>query len=558
MVKQYFFSSAPQPDLQLDESFAVSAGDKGARYLVSNVGSVNAEIHAREINFYLARSADGPSKKCARCKDLYAIRATAFDLAQDIDLTAEVGRKILIVSSDRQDDLCAETDADGFTAVCVDPSDVVEVAGSIGRLRIRVKNEGRADVVEADQIIWFHPPQSLSGRGGIYDPEVLGIERTVAAVQANSGTYHFRKYIKYDSSLCQYPHKRQDVCGLCVDVCETRAIAKNSSCRQLEISDINCSGCGRCVSVCPSGALDFAPIPRSAFQALRSFYTDTIALILPERIDPDRLDIHLKENVLPLVVETEEFLDECHFLSLLQTTGHPVILYTDRLSELTANIIRLINDIYQRRYARQAIFPCSDAGTLQLVFDQASPIPGSVFEIEEEGLTKREVFSARLSHVVGERDWGVVATGPYLHYGNLAIDQDRCTLCLSCAGACDTGALTAHPQDNTLRFRPSMCTGCGYCAITCPEQDCLRVLPDRLALNPLCFTQQVLARDEIFRCVECGAGFAPAKVIGKVIAVMKPIFGDDAARIRTLSCCPACKARVMLQEQVMEKRTDRI
>ena len=124
---------------------------------------------------------------------------------------------------------------------------------------------------------------------------------------------------------------------------------------------------------------------------------------------------------------------------------------------------------------------------------------------------------------------------------------------MSCVGACNVRALTVHPEDNTLRFNPSICTNCGYCEPTCPEKDCLSVIYDELSLKPDYFKQNIMAKDEIFKCVECGVGFAPKKAVMMIAQKMEPIFGDDKVRIRTLYCCESCKPKVMLKAQLEGK-----
>jgi len=85
------------------------------------------------------------------------------------------------------------------------------------------------------------------------------------------------------------------------------------------------------------------------------------------------------------------------------------------------------------------------------------------------GLKKREIFSARLSHLVRKSDLGIYENhNEYIHYGKVIVNEQNCTLCLSCVGACNVGALTAHPEDNTLRFDASICTDCTYCEVVCP------------------------------------------------------------------------------------------
>ena len=415
-----------------------------------------------------------------------------------------------------------------------------------------VKIDGTISVVKADQIIWFGALKSVQQRSGIYDPEVLGIEKTVEKIKANCGTYYFRNFIKYDSSVCQYSQKRQEICGKCADVCPTSAITKDVVLKELLIADIECSGCGRCVSVCPAGALDYAPLPKKPFKIICDFYRNKIALIIPSRIDLETAQFRLKENVLPLILDSEDFLDENHFLSLLQTTGNPVIIYTDFISVTLENVILLVNNIFLKIFNKTAIYICKDIDELNGIFNNLSPLENIFYEIKDEGLRKREIFSLRLSHLVKENDFGIVQTGPHIHYGNVTVNQDNCTLCLSCVGACSVGALTAHAENNTLRFNPSLCTSCGYCEITCPESDCLQIVHDQLSLHPSYFKQKVMARDDLFRCVECGLGFAPAKAIGKIAEVMKPFFGNDDSKMKTLYCCPDCKARVMLESLTIE------
>lgn len=162
-------------------------------------------------------------------------------------------------------------------------------------------------------------------------------------------------------------------------------------------------------------------------------------------------------------------------------------------------------------------------------------------------MMKREIFTHRLSHLVGEDDLGVLHTKEHIHYGTIKINQDACTLCLSCVGACNVKALTSHPEDNTLRFNPSMCTNCGYCEFVCPEKDCLEVVYDEMHLDRNYFLQNVMATDTLFACVECGIEFATTKSIEKISAMMLPVFGDDEAKKKSLYCCATCKPKVTMQ-----------
>ena len=56
------------------------------------------------------------------------------------------------------------------------------------------------------------------------------------------------------------------------------------------------------------------------------------------------------------------------------------------------------------------------------------------------------------------------------------VDAAKCTLCLSCVGACPEGALIDNPERPQLRFIERNCVQCGLCETTCPE-DAITLAP---------------------------------------------------------------------------------
>lgn len=267
----------------------------------------------------------------------------------------------------------------------------------------------------------------------------------------------------------------------------------------------------------------------------------------------ENLHVKLEKGILPLAIEGEKFLHEAHLMNLLQTSGRAVIFYTDFVSKGTSDVIRIINDIFEKKYNKKAIYVCENESELEKAFKDMENLDECVYGFNEDSMRKREVFSARLAHLVGEDDLGVVKTGEHVHYGNIKINQDNCTVCLSCVGACNVRALTAHPEDNTLRFNPSICTNCGFCEAVCPEKDCLSVIRDEISLAPDYFKQNVMAHDDLFKCVECGQEFATVKSVEKIANTMKPLFGNDELRIKSLYCCATCKPKIMLKAH-LDKR----
>src|SRR5262249_42955350 len=85
---------------------------------------------------------------------------------------------------------------------------------------------------------------------------------------------------------------------------------------------------------------------------------------------------------------------------------------------------------------------------------------------------KREVLrhALRELHRAASTPTEVVALPEGAPFGAVAIDAAGCTLCLSCVGACPTGALGDDPERPLLRFTEDACVQCGLCQATCPEK----------------------------------------------------------------------------------------
>ena len=547
MEKEFLFKYDEVLELPLDESIETIESLDSGNYLISNVETSYAEVYAPEINFYVNNSKDSLANQIQNVKTLYDVRLAAYESGEDFDYSEPVGSKLIIVSSKKEEALIEKFEEDGFTAISLHTGQILDVNGHIGKLTASIKKGDETIEIETDQIIWWDAPYFAIKQSGVYDPSLIGLDEACSKVQENHGEFNYKNFIKYDSTICQYHERQTEICGRCADVCPSVAIVKIDETKHLGFSDIDCHGCGGCISVCPSGALDYTQMNRDSFREIASFYDDKIPLIIPRKMELENLDLVLKENILPFPIEGEKYLHEVHFLTLLQKSGNPIIFYTDLISKGTGDAIVLLNEIFKRKYQKKAIFVCENKEELLEAFENSESLEECKFDMVDDSMMKREIFTHRLSHLVGEDDLGVVKTQEHIHYGNLKINQDACTLCLSCVGACNVSALTAHPEDNTLRFNPSMCTNCGYCEFICPEKDCLEVVYDEMALDRNYFKRNMMATDTLFACVECGVEFNTTKAVEKIAAMMLPVFGDDEAKKRSLYCCADCKPKVTMQ-----------
>ena len=551
-MQEYIYYNKNGLDFPLSEKIQVTTSlddIKDKSFLISNSKDVNSEFIASEIDFYIKNSQDNLSKKIQNVSKLYEINATRFDFAQDISHSVDVSKEVLLITKTQEeyDLFTSQLSKDDFELFKIDETILKTISGEIGNFEVIVKDSHKDITLRVSQIVWFDAKPSPKERIGVFDPNLSSINEVVKILKDNINSFSYRKFTTYDKTICQYDGRREVICSKCEEVCPTVAITKDDTTKTLTFSQVDCHGCGGCISVCPSGALDYTPTNKESLYEISKFYKETHPLIIPSKMSLENLNINLKENILPFAIEGEKFLHEGTLLTLLQISGSQLIFYSDFLSKGTKDAIRILNDIYQKKYQKDAVLIAMNEDELSLALKEVSFVENSYFNFNQDGFKKREVFSHRLQKIVGNDDLGVVETGEHIHYAKVEVNQDTCTLCLVCVGACNVGALVADASDNTLRINPSICTACGYCEVSCPETNCLTIKQDIIELKPTWFKESVLAQDKLFACVECGVEFATTKAIEKIASKMATIFASDPVKVRSLYCCANCKPKIMMQ-----------
>ena len=551
-MQEFIYYNQKGLDFPISEEILVTSDindTKDKNFLISNTKEVDSELNADEIDFYIKNSKDSVSAKIENVLKLYEIAATKYDFAQDISYDEEVSKQLLLIANTKEEyeSFTNAINPDDFELFSINEDIIKQISGHIGNLSVIVDDEGKDVTLNVSQIVWFDAKQIGLNQSGTFDPNLTSVEDVVKTLKENINSYSYKKFTTYDHTICQYHERREEICSKCEEVCPTVAITKDDETKTLGFSQIDCHGCGGCVSVCPSGAIDYAPSNKESLFEMSKFYEETHPLVIPEKMNMSSLEVSLKENVLPFAVEGEKFLHEASFLTLLQISGSQVIFYSDFISKGSGDAIRIVNDIYQAKYGKNAILVAMNQDELKVALDEVSFIEGSEFNFNQDTLKKREIFSHRLQKIVGDEDLGEVKTGEHVHYGLVKVNEDKCTLCLVCVGACNVDALQADASDNTLRLNPSLCTSCGYCEVSCPEADCLTIEKDVIKLEPTWFKESILAKDDLFACVECGVEFATTKAVTKIANMMGPLFAHDPVKERSLYCCADCKPKIMMQ-----------
>jgi ferredoxin len=127
-------------------------------------------------------------------------------------------------------------------------------------------------------------------------------------------------------------------------------------------------------------------------------------------------------------------------------------------------------------------------------------------------------------------------------WGNVVVDAQRCTLCLSCVGACPQSALLDNADQPQLRFIEKNCVQCGLCATTCPE--------DAITLQPRLWladggkarkAARVINEAQPFHCVRCAKPFGTLRAIEKMITTLGAHAAFQGAAAERLKMCSDCR-----------------
>ena len=425
-----------------------------------------------------------------------------------------------------------------------------------------------------------------------------GLFDAVLALRDLVGEFEKPKFFHYKPKLCAHSRNEQIGCTACIDVCSARAIRSDATLKGKAMGKVRgptpaaptaggqgggivvephlCVGCGACTTVCPSGALAYATPNtvdhgkrlRTVLNAYRAAGGRDAALLVHSegagtRLVEDlgraaRVDAAIRgvpARVIPLAVWHTASIGLDLWLAAIAlgasqvwvlTTGEEAPEYRQALAEQMAigqavlgglgfagTHLRLI----EARDAR-------DLGALDAAL-QAPPAQGvpRAAALSPQA-DKRATLDLALDHLlaVAPAAAEVIALprdGAPL--GSLAIDTDKCTLCLACVGACPQSALADNPEAPQLRFIEKNCVQCGLCAKTCPENAI--TLQPRLWLadaGKARKAMRVLHEAEPFRCIKCGKPFGTLRAIEAMIAKVgshAAFAGDAQQRLRMCSDC---------------------
>ena len=388
------------------------------------------------------------------------------------------------------------------------------------------------------------------------------------------GEFEQPQYFEYKEKLCA--HSRNEIvgCKRCIDVCSTGAITSNGD--RVGFDAALCQGCGGCATTCPSGAVRHA-YPRVSdlgrrLKTLLSAYRqaggeDACLLFHDGRHGRHRLlqmgrhGKGLPARVIPVEVHDIAATGLDLLLgALAYGAAQCVILGHHDEPEAYVATLRQQIDIGASilgglGYAGQRLLLVDSEDTLETAL-WSMPRLGATGSAASFNLTadKRSTLEFAIDHLranaakSGAALAQPIALPPGAPWGEVIVDKEKCTLCLSCVGACPASALQDSPETPRLSFIERNCLQCGLCVNTCPE-DALSLKP-RLLPGIEAGRARVLFESEPFCCVRCGKPFATRQMITAMLGRLSghSMFAAPEA-LHRLQMCADCRVADMMENK---------
>lgn len=462
---------------------------------------------------------------------------------------------------------------------CRSHRDCMKACAAIGAIdftREADRRSGQFDLVldlcDEPLLTLHQPPQGYFRPGadeGRQAEDALAITQMV-------GEFEKPKFFLYREKLCAHGRNEKIGCNACIEICSTEAIAGDGD--KIRVTPNLCMGCGACTTVCPSGALGYAyPRVPDMGQRLRTML-QTYARAGGRQ---PALLLHSEENGGALVEQLGRLARARHQLHGVPARVMPVSLHHAASTGIdlwlsavcwgASNIVVLSTDQDAPQYVSalqtqlalaqtilsglgyegrhftllRANTPQElDAGLAALA-PAATPSAIAGFNAAAE---KRNALDFAFDHLHRHAPNAVaqMALAPGAPFGAIEVDTAKCTLCMSCVGACPSSALMDNPNLPQLRFVEKNCVQCGLCEKTCPE-NAISLVP-QLSFAETARHPQVLNEAQPYHCIKCGTPFGTLQMIENMIGKLSlhSAFAGNLDRIRM---CADCRVRDMMENK---------
>ncbi len=386
------------------------------------------------------------------------------------------------------------------------------------------------------------------------------------------GEFEKPRYFAYRANICAHSRSQVTGCNACIDICSTQAISPDGD--HVKVDPHLCMGCGACATVCPSGAMSYQ-FPRVADRGAQM--KQLLATYRHAGGEDACIVFHNGHDGRDLLAAAASSGNGLPARALPLETWHVSAIGLDLLLPAVAfganQVVVLCAGSEDREYREAlraqmaigqailaglgyggthfALVEASRPGELADAFAALSPAQSpaapATFLL---GNDKRTAIEFAVEHLAKLAPVKVdeIALPAGAPFGEVLVDKARCTMCLSCVGACPESALMDGVDKPLLKFLERNCVQCGLCEATCPE-DAIRLSP-RLLLTGEAREARVLNETQPFHCVSCGKPFGTKQMVDVMLGRLSghPMFAGEGA-LRRLQMCADCRVVDMMSNK---------
>lgn len=357
----------------------------------------------------------------------------------------------------------------------------------------------------------------------------------------------------FHASLCASSRFGMAGCRACSDVCPHDALQFGVAGPSIG-ADL-CQRCGACTAACPVAALErnflsdeelwrkvevaVTPRPRS--------------LVIACRHDPDQSELEHHSEFVVLRLPCVQLVSDDLLLFAITAGVDQVEVLADescqhlphvgpmRAVQMACTTVAAFglgeSRIVYRKLGSQSRNGRSDGNATH---QNAPTKPPNLSTLGVGNRVRRRMVL--LEHLASLAPLKAAPIQSEVPWQQVHLDQDKCTMCGSCAFACPTGALRVCKEGGALLGMESLCMGCHLCENTCPEK-AIRLAPT----VPDQFQARTLMERPLAHCLKCRKPIGPEAAVVRVEEILKQTGNGDRSLLRL---CDECKdARVFQRAQ---------
>ena len=300
-------------------------------------------------------------------------------------------------------------------------------------------------------------------------------------------------------------------CRACVDVCPQSAYRWQAG--RIAYDKDTCIPCGRCVTTCPTGAIENPAVDPAMLAAQITAVVAAAEGDIGIRFVCSRGRVDARDRWTDISVPCTSMVPGSWLLACLllgagaayavpcSDTGCPL--------ELDSSAIQA-NDLAYAVLAESGLDSTMVAGEVvgqPLVCD---PI--------DDPFGQGQAADVMVALAVAT-DSDIKVRHPAANTGIVQIDPSACTLCGQCAKTCPTDALAEFYDDTTVRisFDAKRCVNCTQCVSACPEISRGAIsVAGHIDVALMTAGRQTLNQGEVAMCEVCGNVIAPATMMSRI------------------------------------------